>query len=77
MMSRCCPLCWRLNEEGSEYCRYHSDARQSLHKAFSLWRDALEIGWEDYLVAVSARQESGKWVCEVAHHLLEKGKNGA
>lgn len=76
MMNRGCSLCWRQREDDSEYCRYHTVAQRNLHEAFRYWRKALEIEWAHYLVAVATRQESGGWVREVAHHLLEKGKDG-
>ena len=76
-MNKGCSLCWRRREDGSEYCTYHLAAQKNLLKAFRDWQEALEIEWRDFLVAVVARQESGEWVREVAHHLLEKEKDGS
>lgn len=75
-MNRGCSLCWRRHEDGSEYCTYHLAAQENLLKAFSDWREALEVGWRDFLVAVAARPESGEWVRDVAIYLLEKGEGG-
>ena len=74
-MNRACTLCWRRHEDGSEYCKYHRAAQENLLKAIRDWREALEIEWEDYLVAIVTRQESGEWVRDVAHHILEKEKD--
>ena len=76
-MNRACTLCWRRHEDGSEYCKYHRAAQENLLKAIRDWREALEIEWGDFLGAVVARQESGEWVRDVAHHLLEKENNGS
>ena len=76
-MNRGCSLCWRRREDGSEYCTYHLAAQENLLKVFQSWKEALEIESRDFLVAVAARQESGKWVRDVAHHLLEKGEDGS
>ena len=73
-MNRGCSLCWRRREGSSEYCVYHQAAHENLLKAYKEWRKALEIEWEDYLVAISARPESGAWVQDVARNLLEKEK---
>ena len=74
-MNRGCSLCWRRRKDGSEYCKYHLSAKENLLKAFRAWQEALEIEWEDYLVAIVTRQESGEWVRDVAHHILEKEKD--
>ena len=74
-MNRACTLCWRRRKYGSEYCIYHRTAQENLLNAFRDWREALEIEWEDYLVAIVTRQESGDWVRDVAHHILEKEKD--
>ncbi len=76
-MNRGCSLCWRQRDGGSEYCTYHLAAQENLLKAFSDWREALEVEWSDFLVAVAARQESGEWVRDVAIHLLEIKKGGS
>ena len=75
-MNRGCSLCWRPREDGSEYCTYHLTAQKNLLKAFGDWQEALEVEWRDFLTQVLARKESGEWVRDVAHHLLEKGKDG-
>lgn len=76
-MNKGCSLCWRRREDGSEYCTYHLTAQKNLLKAFRDWQEALEIEWRDFLVAVVARQESGEWVRDIAHQLLEKEKDGS
>jgi len=74
-MNRACTLCWRRRKDGSEYCIYHLAAQENLLNAFRDWQEALEIEWEDYLVSIVTRQESGEWVRDVAHHILEKEKD--
>lgn len=76
-MNKGCTLCWRPREDGSEYCTYHLVAQKNLLNAFRDWQGALEIEWGTFLTQVVARQESGEWVQDVAHHLLEKGKGGS
>lgn len=71
-MKNSCTLCWRRREDGSEYCTYHLAAKRNLLEAFLDWQEALEIEWRDYLVAVTARKESGEWVRDIALHMLEK-----
>ena len=75
-MNRGCPLCWRRRDDDSGYCTYHLAAQENLLRAFQDWQEAHEIDWRDFLVAVVARQESGEWVRDVAHHLLENENNG-
>ena len=75
-MNRGCSLCWRRRDDGSEYCTYHLAAQENLLKAFSDWREAIEVEWRDFLVAVVARPESGEWARDVAIHLLEIEKVG-
>ena len=74
-MNRGCTLCWRRREDSSEYCAYHLTAQQNLLKAFRDWREAVEVEWVNFLVAVLARKESGEWVRDVVRHLLEKEKD--
>ena len=76
-MNRGCSLCWRRHEDGSEYCTYHLAAQENLLKAFSDWREAIEVEWRDFLVAVVDRPESGEWARDVAIHLLEIEKGGS
>lgn len=74
-MNKGCSLCWRRREDGSEYCTYHLAAQKNLIKAFRDWQEALEVKWMDFLASVVARQESGEWVRDVAHHFLERGED--
>lgn len=74
-MNKGCSLCWRRREDGSEYCTYHLAAQKNLIKAFRDWQEALEVEWMDFLASVVARQESGEWVRDVAHHFLERGED--
>ena len=71
-MEDSCRLCRRRREEGSEYCVYHQQAFRNLEEAYSSWRRALNLGWEDFLKVVSEEQGTGRWACEVAVSLLNQ-----
>lgn len=67
-----CKVCGRPVSEES-LCKYHSIARRNTLNAYRLWKEALAIGWKDYLVSVQNTVGCGVWVKEVATHLLREG----
>ena len=66
-----CRLCHRRALHGSEYCEYHSAARDNLVKAYENWEAALAIEWGEFLNEVSELKETGSWALDVATDLRE------
>ncbi len=71
-MERRCPICNRKTE-GDPLCPYHQRAYLNLRERYDRWREAMEIGWEDYLREVAENPNTGEWAREVAQHLLKNG----
>ena len=60
-----------MREENSEYCLYHQKAYMNLNEAYKTWKKALNVEWNEFLKEVSEKQESGRWVREIAVDLLK------
>ena len=61
-----CKLCRRGAEKDGELCRYHSEARDALKRAYGSWEEAYSgISWRDFLNRVKAHDETGQWIKEV------------
>jgi len=67
-----CRLCHRRIQPDSEYCEYHSAARDNLKEAYKNWRKALNMEWDEFLLEISGLRETGSWVLEVAVDLLRE-----
>jgi len=67
-----CRLCHRRIQPESEYCEYHSAARDNLVEAYERWKAALTLEWSEFLREVSELKETGSWVLEVAADLLRE-----
>jgi len=63
-----CPVCER--ETAAELCRYHSEAKEKVQAAYSLWVKAYgRIEWDDYLDNVKRNPQTGQWAKEIAEFL--------
>lgn len=61
-----CKLCKRRAKNDEGLCRYHSEARAALRRAYETWsRALLGISWEDYLNRVKTVDGAGEWIKEV------------
>jgi len=64
-----CEICGR--EAKSRFCERHEEAYNSLVETHEKWREAMDILWRDYLKEIIDNPYAGKWVKEVAEHLLD------
>ena len=48
-------------------------AKRNMFSAYRLWREALGVGWKDYLLSLQETSGCGVWVKEVANYLLGAG----
>ncbi len=64
-----CEICGR--EAKSRFCERHEEAYNSLVETYEKWREAMDILWRDYLKEIIDNPYAGKWVKEVAEHLLD------
>lgn len=73
-----CRLCNRKPQKGSDFCRYHMDAYDSLKKNYGSWLTAYgQLSWKEYLEKLLKTKETGKWIKEVIKlELQEKKKEG-
>lgn len=69
-----CELCGRKATEDGRLCQYHTAALRNLKYSYEKWKDALEIGWDQYLNQVHDLDDVGLWVREVIEYL--KSENG-
>lgn len=61
-----CKLCKRETEKDGDLCRYHSEARDALKRAYRNWEEAYSgITWREFLNRVKALDETGQWINEV------------
>ena len=67
-----CPICNRGTIGDSEYCEYHAEALMNIEKAYSIWDNAMNITWEDYLEQLTDEENAGKWAREVAEYLTQQ-----
>jgi len=65
-------LCHRSIKPESEYCEYHSAARDNLVEAYECWKTALTMEWNEFLREVSELKETGSWVIEMTADLLRE-----
>ncbi len=66
-----CPLCGRESvEEQHGFCRYHSEAYKILVEAGKEWARRSGISGRDYYKRIASMKNAGKWVREVASHLI-------
>jgi len=63
-----CVICGRKTK--SKFCERHEEAYNSLIKRYEEWKMAMEISWRNYLKEIRKNPYAGKWVKEVAEHLL-------
>jgi len=63
-----CEICGRRAK--SKFCERHEEAYNSLLRIYEKWRKAMDISWKDYLREIKGNPYAGKWVKEVAEHLL-------
>lgn len=70
-----CIICNRDNYKKSRFCKYHYEAYEKLEKAYKVWKERLNISYEEYLVLIQKNPYSGKWIKEVASYLRKVGKN--
>lgn len=70
-MEQQCPICNRRRTENETLCTYHQRAYLNLREKYDQWKAALGIGWDEYLREVADNPNTGEWVREVAHHLLQ------
>ena len=67
-----CPICDRNTAGESEFCAYHSKARENLKEAFVLWQKGFEVSWEEYLNRVQDLESLGKWVRDIVEHIISE-----
>lgn len=48
-------------------------AKRKTFSAYRLWREALGVGWKDYLLSLQETSGCGVWVKEVANYLPGAG----
>lgn len=73
-----CVICKRETYKESNYkmCKYHYEAYLNIVKAYPEWEHRLNITKYKYLILIDKNPYSGKWVKEVAEHLLKVEKDG-
>jgi len=63
-----CEVC---NQEAEDkYCESHEKAYKNIVKKYDVWRNALNLSWEEYLNEVAKNPYTGSWAREVAEHLV-------
>ncbi|RLG91418.1 MAG: hypothetical protein DRO36_04245 [Candidatus Hecatellales archaeon] len=68
---RKCVIC--SNEsDGGEFCVWHRLSYERLEEMFKVWREAMEIGWKEFLEEVRKNPNTGVWVKEVISYILKK-----
>ena len=70
-----CSVCGREVVEDSEFCVYHRHALDNLRATFDDWKRALVIDWKEYLNRMHKLDETGRWVREIAEHLMLQGSS--
>jgi len=65
-MDDSCRLCYLKGDEISECCQYHLLALRISGEAHETWRKPHGMGWEEFLSAVSQKEEAVGWARDVA-----------
>lgn len=65
-MDDSCRLYHLKGDEISEYCQYHLLALRNSEEAHETWRKSHSMGWEEFLSAVSQKEEAVGWARDVA-----------
>jgi len=58
----------------SEYCELHLKAYENIQRKFEAWKNALSIGWREYLNEIKKNPLTGIWAKEVAENLPQEKK---
>lgn len=53
-----------------------SEGDVNLREKYENWERALGISWDEYLKAIAENANTGDWVKELCHYLLEKQLRG-
>jgi hypothetical protein len=66
-----CKLCNR-EEKQMGFCTLHLRAYRNLCEKFTVWQQALDVSWSQYLVDVQKNSLTGVWAKDVSKHLIEE-----
>jgi hypothetical protein len=70
-----CVACHRKALLYDKYCIHHKQAFDNMINHYKVWVNVYgKITWEEFLIKLSGRQETGSWVKEVIALELEKIK---
>ncbi len=67
-----CKICNRENED--DYCKTHRKAYENIARKYTLWRNALDISWKEYLSEIAKNPLTGEYAREVAEYLNNNGE---
>ena len=66
MTPKRCAACYRKASQDSKYCVYHDKAFQNMTDHYTAWMNAYgRISFEDFMIKLSSRRETGRWIKEV------------
>ena len=71
-----CAACYRqVVPKGKEYCIYHAQAYDSLHKQYTKWVNAYGgVSQKDYMKKLLTLDETGSWVKDVINIELRESR---
>ena len=67
-----CNVCPR--ETIHKYCDHHEKAYTNVVETYDVWKEALDISWEEYLKELVKNAYAGSWAKDVAEQLLNEKK---
>ena len=67
-----CVICGRTAIDDSEYCSYHNEGFMNLKNAFEVWKEAIDIEWEIFLLRIQEEETLGKWARDVVEYIMQE-----